>query len=73
MGDAMTIRRLIIDSGDRSVGTSKESIGDSGCEALDDSPGPEVLALLVEGLRTELLGREIVASGVVGGLLVSYL
>ena len=44
-----------------------------GSEAIDDSPGPEVLALLVGGHRTKLSGSEIVASGVVGGLLVSYL
>ena len=61
MGDAMSIRRLMIDLGDRSVGTS-ESAGaracvateGSGCEALNDSPRPEVLALLAGGRRTEL-------------------
>ena len=40
--------------------------GGSGCGALDDSTGPEVLALLAEG-------REVVTPSVVGGLLVSYL
>ena len=49
------------------------AIGGSGCEALDDLPGPKVLTLLAGGRRTELLGREVVSSGVVGGLLVSYL
>ena len=44
-----------------------------GSKALNDSPGPEVLALLVEGHRTELSRHEVVAHGVVGGLLVSYL
>ena len=72
MGSAVSIGRLIIDSDDMSVGTS-ESAGGSGYEALDDSPGPEVLALLAEGRRTELSGREVVVPRVVGGLLVSYL
>ena len=66
----MTIRRLIIDSGDMSEGNSESA---EGSKALNDSPGPEVLALLVEGHRTELSGHEVVAHGVVGGLLVSYL
>ena len=70
MGGVVTIGRLIIDSDDMSEGNS-ESAG--GLEALDDSPGPEVLALLVEGHRTELSRHEVVAHGVVGGLLVSYL
>ena len=72
MGGAVSIGRLIIDSDDMLEGNS-QSVGGSGCEALNDSPGPKVLALLDEGLRTELSGREIVASSVVGGLLVSYL
>ena len=71
MGSAVSIGCLIIDAGDRLVGTSEESVGGSGCEALDDSPGPEVLALLVGGCRIELSGREVVTLGVVGGLLVS--
>ena len=66
----MTIGRLIIDSGDMSKGNS-ESTG--GSEALDDLLGPEVLALLAEGCRTKLSGREVVVPRVVGGLLVSYL
>ena len=66
----MSIGLLIIDSGDRSVRTL-ESPG--GSEALDDSPGLEGLALLVEGRRTELSRCKVVAPGVVGGLLVSYL
>ena len=67
MGDAMTIGRLIIDSGDMSEGNSK-SVG--GSEALDDSPGPKVLVFLAGGHRTELLGCEAVAPGVVSGLLI---
>ena len=66
----MTIGRLIIVSGDMSEGTSEFS---GGSEALDDSPGPEVLALLAEGSCSELPRREVVTLGVVGGLLVSYL
>ena len=66
----MSIGRLIIDFGDRSKGTSEYA---GGSEALDDSLGPEVLALLVGGRRTELSRGEIVISGVVGGLLISYL
>ena len=69
MGGAVSIECLIIDFDDRSVGTS-ESAGDS--EALDDSLGPEVLAFLVGGSRTELSGHEVVAPRVVGGLLISY-
>ena len=68
----MSIGRLIIDSDDRSEGTS-ESTGGSGCEALNDSSGPEVLTFLAGGHNTKLLGREVVAPGVVGGLLISYL
>ena len=70
MSGVVTIGRLIIDSSDRLVGNS-ESAGCS--EALDDSLGPEVLALLVGGRRTELSGCEVVTPGVVGGLLISYL
>ena len=73
----MSIRGLIIDSGDMSKGSSESTgaqacvaIGGSGCEALDDSLGPEVLALLVGGRHTELSGREVVTPGVVGGLLI---
>ena len=51
MGGAVSIGRLIIDSGDRSEGTS-EFVGER---------------------RTKLLGREVVAPSVVGGLLISYL
>ena len=72
MGSVVSIGRLIIDFGDMSVGTS-ESTGGSSCEALDDSPRPEILALLVEGYCTELSGREVVGPSMVGGLLVSYL
>ena len=57
----MSIEHLIIDLGDMSEGSS-ESAGaracvateGSGCEALNDSPRPEVLALLAGGRRTEL-------------------
>ena len=70
MGDVVTIGRLIIDSSDKSVG-NLESVGCS--EARDDSPRPEVLALLARGHHTELSGREVVAPEVVGGLLVLYL
>ena len=70
MGCAVTIGCLIIDSGDRLVGTS-ESAG--GLEDLDDSLRPEVLTLLAGGRCIELSRCEIVAPGVVGGLLISYL
>ena len=70
MGDAVTIGRLIINSGDMLEGNS-ESIG--GLEALDDSLGPEVLAFLAGGHHTELSGCEVVVPRVVGGLFVSYL
>ena len=72
MGGAVSTEHLIIDFGDMLEGNS-ESVGGSSCEALDDSHGLEVLALLAGGRRTELSGREVVASSVVGGLLVSYL
>ena len=70
MGGVVTIGRLIIDSDDMSEGNS-ESAG--GLEALDDSPGPEVLALLAGGCRIKLSGCEVVTPGVVGGRHVSYL
>ena len=69
MGSVVSIGRLIIDSDDRSVGTSESVIGS---EALDDSLGPEVLAFLVRGSHIELSGHEVVALRVVGGLLVLY-
>ena len=57
----MSIERLIIDPGDMLEGSSKSigaracvAIGGSDCEALDDSPRLEVLALLAGGHRTEL-------------------
>ena len=61
MGYTVSIGRLIIDPGDMSEGKS-ESVGARACvatggssyEALDDSLGPEVLAFLVGGHRTEL-------------------
>ena len=70
MGGAVTIGGLIIDSGDRSVG-NLESVGCS--EALNDSPGPEILALLAERRCSKLSRREVVVPGIVGGLLDSYL
>ena len=80
MGGAMSIARLIIDPGDITEGNSEfagaqacVAIGGSGCEALDDSLGPEILAFLAGGRRTELWGCEAVAPCVVDGLLVSYL
>ena len=72
MDGAVSIRCLIIDSSDRPEGTS-ESAGGLGCEALDDTPGPQVLTLLAGWRHTELSGHEIVAPGVVDGLLISYL
>ena len=72
MGHVVSIGRLIIDSDDISVGTSK-SAGGLSCETLNDSLGPEVLTLLAGGHRTELSERKVVAPGVLGGLLVSYL
>ena len=44
MGSVVTIGRLIIDSNDMSKGNSESA---EGSEALDDSPRPEVLFLLV--------------------------
>ena len=70
MGGAVTIRRLIINSGDKSKGNSESA---RGSKALDDLPGPEVLTLLAGGHRTELSGREVVVPRVVGGLLVLHL
>ena len=70
MGGVVTIGRLIIDSDDKVEGNS-ESFG--GSKALDDSPGPEVLAFLAGGCLTELSGREVVSPRVVGGLLISYM
>ena len=70
MGSVVSIGRLIIDSDDRSVRTSESVIGS---EALDDSLGPEVLALLAGGRRTKLSGHKVITLGVVGGRLVSYL
>ena len=72
MGGVLTIEHLIIDS-DNKLGGNSECAGGLGYEALDDSPGLEVLALLVGGRRTELSGCEVVAPSVVGGLLISYL
>ena len=61
MGGVVSIGHLIIDPSDMSEGSSEfagaracVAIGGSGCEALDDSHGPEVLALLAKGRRTEL-------------------
>ena len=70
MGGAVTIGRLIIDSGDKSIGNSEST---RCSKARDDSPEPEVLALLAGGCHTELSRCEVVTPRVVGGLLVSYL
>ena len=70
MGGVVTIGRLIIDSDDKVEGNS-ESFG--GSEALNDSPGLELLAFLAWGRLTELSGREVVSPRVVGGLLISYM
>ena len=40
---------------------------------INDSPGPETLALFARGRRIDFLGRELLTPVVVGGLLVSYL
>ena len=74
MGDAVTIGRLMMASGDMLKGRW-ESIGalGSGCEDLDDFPRPEVLTLLAGVRRIEVSGCEEVVPGVVGGLRVSYL
>ena len=76
----MSIESLIIDPGDMSEGSlefagaqARVATGGSGCEAIDDSPRPEVLSLLAEGCRTKFSRCEIVAPGVVGGILISYL
>ena len=57
----MSIWCLMINPGDMSEGSSEfararacVATGGSGCEALDDSPRSEVLALLAGGHRTEL-------------------
>ena len=61
MGGAVSFGPLIIASDDMLEGSSKSAraragaaTGGSDCEALDDSPGLEVLALLARGCRTEL-------------------
>ena len=74
MGGAVTIGHLMMASDDMLEGRWKsvEAWG-SGCECLDDSPGPEVLALLAGVRWTELSRREEVTPGVVGGLRVVYL
>ena len=74
MGGAVTIGRLMKASGDM-LERRWESTGarGSGCEGLDNSPGPEVLALFVGVRCTELSRREEVAPGVVNSLRVSYL
>ena len=54
MGSAVYSGHLIIDPSDMSEGSLVKSTGGSGCEALDDSPRPKVLAILAGGRRTEL-------------------
>ena len=80
MGGVVSIWCLMINPGDMSEGSSEfararacVATGGSGCEALDDSLGPEVLAFLVGGHSIELWGCEVVTLCVVAGLLVSYL
>ena len=65
MDGAVTIGRLMMASGDMPE-WRWELAGDrgSGCECLDNSLGPEVLALLVGVQRNELSGREEVTPGV---------
>ena len=61
MGDAVSIEHLIIHPGDMLEGSS-EFVGaracvttrGSGCETLDDSPGPKFLALSIGRRRTKL-------------------
>ena len=74
MGGMVTMGLLMMASGDMPEGIW-ESVGalKLGCEGLDDSPRPKVLALLAEVWRAELLGHEEVTPSVVGGLRVSYL
>ena len=74
MGGAVTIGRLMKASGDMPE-WRWESARDRGSnyECLDNSPGPEVLALFVGVRCTELSRREEVAPGVVNSLRVSYL
>ena len=54
MGSAVYSGLLIIDPSDMSEGSLVKSTGGSGCEALDDSLGPKILAFLAGGRRTEL-------------------
>ena len=61
MGGVVSIWCLMINPGDMSEGSSEfararacVTTGGSGYEALDDSPGPEVLAFLAGGRRIEL-------------------
>ena len=74
MGGAVTIGHLMMASYDMLKGHWELAVArGSDCEDLDDSPGPEVLALLARVQRTELSRHEEIALGVVGGLHVSYL
>ena len=74
MGGTVTMSHLMMASGDmpKSISESVRAFGSS-CGGLDDSLGPEVLALLAGVRRAKLSGREEVALSVVGGLHVSYL
>ena len=61
MDNAVSIGHLIIDPGDMLEGSSEFAgaracvmTRGSSCETLDDSLGPEFLALLAGGLCTEL-------------------
>ena len=74
MGGAVTIGHLMMASGDMPEGRWElAGARGSGCEGLDNSPRPKVLALLVGVRRTELSRHEEVASGVVDGLRILYL
>ena len=59
MGGTVTMGLLMMASGDMPEGIW-ESVRalELGCEGLDDSPRPEVLALLAEVRRAELSGHE---------------
>ena len=74
MGSVVTIGHLMMASGDVPEGRwESEGTRELGCASLDDSLGPEVLALLARVRCAQLSGREKAASGVVGVLRVSYL
>ena len=74
MGGTITIGRLMMAFGNMSKGRWElAGARGLGYEGLDDSPRPEVLALLAGVRRTKLSGCEEVTSGVVDGIRVLYL